>query len=659
MPLLERHRIVLPAVWLIAAAWMLAGYDRGWIEHDAGTLGQIAERTLRGELPHRDFGDPYTGGLSYLLAAACGLWGTSLHSLRVMLLLWTLAFVPAVYGIASRAAPAWVCGLVTLACLVWSVPNYCEAMPSWFNLFCAAFGTLALLRHVETDRLRWGFLAGICGGVSFLFKSAGLYFVAAGLLFLVYREQELARAQGAHGPNRGYGPFVAAGLGGFLFALAHLVGSLDERVAGVMPVLHFALPGFACAGTLLWNEWGLRELAGAPRWARLMRLGLPFVAGALVPVAVYLVPYALSGSVDDWLHGVFVAPLARLSVSTYPLPPLSTIWTALPLAALLAFPAGRARSRSAVDGSGDGGIDLPDETDSRPGGDPLRDLQMAAAFLLAAIAAGIVLFGSAAPVYAGVWNSMRNAPPLVVLAGCALSLARSRGAGADAPAARQEVFLLTAMAALVPLVQIPQAWGIYFCYAAPMVLLAALFVVMAQPCAPRKAYLLLAAFYLAFAATWMNRNDIRHLPDRFRPEAEYVRLDLPRGGIRVPRRHAEMYSELAEVVRRHSPEGSAIYAMPDVPQVYFLTGRTNPTGTLFDLFDADWPQPRERAARIARTLEEREVRLAVISMRAEFSPIPRRIVELLRARFPNAVEIELRADGSGGARSAPAFEVRW
>ena len=50
-----------------------------------GTLAQSAERILAGELPHRDFVERYTGGLSYLNAFAFRVFGVQLLAMRYAL----------------------------------------------------------------------------------------------------------------------------------------------------------------------------------------------------------------------------------------------------------------------------------------------------------------------------------------------------------------------------------------------------------------------------------------------------------------------------------------------------------------------------------------------------------------------------------------------
>src|SRR5206468_3004365 len=113
-----------------------------------GAMAQSAERFLQGQLPHRDFDEIYTGGLTWLNAGAFRLLGTTLWSLRVVLFAVFVAWVPAVFYIASRFARPLAAGAVTLLAVVWSVPNYPAAMPSWYNLFLATFGVAALLRYV-------------------------------------------------------------------------------------------------------------------------------------------------------------------------------------------------------------------------------------------------------------------------------------------------------------------------------------------------------------------------------------------------------------------------------------------------------------------------------------------------------------------------------
>lgn len=155
---------MLLIVWVLSAVYVAVNLKHGWIPHDDGAFAQSAERVLNGELPHRDFDEIYTGGLAFANALAFRVLGVNLASLRIVLFAFFVAWVPAVFYIASRFAGAYVSAGLTLVAVAWSVPNYSAAVPSWYNLFFAIFGTAALLRYIDTRNRRWLFVAGVCGG---------------------------------------------------------------------------------------------------------------------------------------------------------------------------------------------------------------------------------------------------------------------------------------------------------------------------------------------------------------------------------------------------------------------------------------------------------------------------------------------------------------
>src|SRR5262249_38973546 len=142
--------VVLLFVWLASAGYVGSRLHHGWVPHDEGTLAQSAVRVQGGELPHRDFDDPYTGALSIADAAAFTVLGTNLAAPRWLVFVVFLAWVPAVYGIALRFVPPLGAGAAAALAAIWSLPNYPAAMPSWYNLFFATFGLLAVLTYFET-----------------------------------------------------------------------------------------------------------------------------------------------------------------------------------------------------------------------------------------------------------------------------------------------------------------------------------------------------------------------------------------------------------------------------------------------------------------------------------------------------------------------------
>lgn len=167
--------------------YVFACLDQGWIPHDEGQLGLTVQRILAGELPHRDFVEPYTGGLGYYHAIWCMGGGLSAGVIRLSLLPWFAVYCGVLYWLSKRVT-AWPGAmLVTALGTALTVPIYPAAMPSWFNLFFAVLGAAALLRYHETERTSWLVTAGLCGGLSIAVKIVGIFFAAAAIAFLLYR----------------------------------------------------------------------------------------------------------------------------------------------------------------------------------------------------------------------------------------------------------------------------------------------------------------------------------------------------------------------------------------------------------------------------------------------------------------------------------------
>lgn len=602
---LDRDALVLPLVLLAFAAYVPSFLDRGWIPHDEGVIAHSAERVRHGELPHRDFDEIYTGGLSYVHALAFELFGVRLTALRRMLLVFAFAFVPALYCVARRTGPPWLAGALTAVGVVWSLPNYFAGLPSWYNLFFATFGTLALLRHLDDGRRRWLVLAGLCAACSILVKIAGLYFAAAALLALAHREHVEARRDRADGAP-------AAGRAGTLLAIE--AGAAAVFVAGLlrtfaptldpMPLVHFVLPGALLAGLLVWSEWRHGRGPSGPRLRRLGTLVGPFALGAAVPLALFAVPYAAAGALDELWRGLFVLPARRVEAAAMALPPAGTLVAAVPYAILLFAPAVASRAIGA-------GLAL---------------------LVAAALATVVATAGTSAAVYQAVWHAARPLVPLAALA-TAIRLGRAP-VGADGHR-HATVYLLVAVASLTSLVQFPYAFGIYFCYAAPLVVVAVAAVVGVSP-GPRPPHLAVLAFAFAFAVAWLNPGFLLAIGLRYIPYPATAPLTLERAGLRVlPIRKAE-YERVVALVERHAGRGP-IYAGPDAPEVYFLSGRRNPTRVLFDIFD----EPADRTARILATIDQEDVKVVVLNTRPEFSPIvPTDLMRGLLARFPHWQPVE-------------------
>ncbi len=594
--LLESHLVLLALVFVVAALYLGARFDQGWIPHDEGLLSMTAERVLAGELPHRDFNDTYTGGLAFLHAFAFRLFGVHLLAPRVVLLAFSLLFVVAFYRLATRFAEAPLAALLTLVAFFWSLPNYFAGLPSWYNLFFSVFGALALVKYLEDENRSWLFAAGLCGGLSFLFKLSGLFYVAAALLVLVYREQATA---GEGEPKRGrmYSFFTVACLTVFVAGLAVVV----TRKMAASALFYFVFPAFVLALVVAIAELR-RETSG--RWRQLFVPGAVFLAGVAVPVGIFLWPYAVTGGLGDFWSGVFVAPGKRLDFAMIAPPALSSLVAVVPVAALFFL-----RSRR------------------------FENVLLLPAVLL--LGAGAV-FGSHPWVYTAIWSSLRPLVPLAAVVGGVL-LVRATGLSA---LHRQQLFLVLAMGVMFSLVQFPYAHGIYFCYASPWVVLMLAFLVRSQPRVPRRLFLCVLIFYCAFTVIWLNRGVERHFSDYYAYLEQETDMGIDRGGLRISLPMAYFYQQVTGIVREHSQEGSYIYATPDCPEVYFLSGRKNPTRSIYDFLDDDFADPAERTRRILARLEEHDVDLVVLNWWPAFSPrIQGELAEALKARYPQSWQL--------------------
>jgi hypothetical protein len=560
--------LVLCLVMVIAGTYAGLRVDQSWIAVDDGTLATSAVRVLQGQLPHSDFVEVYTGGLSFIHAAAFRVFGVNLLSLRICVLLFFLAWVPAVYSIALRFTPPLTAGMVALLAISWSFPNYEAAMPSWYNLFFATFGAAALLHYLEVRTRRWLFIAGLCGGISILIKVIGFYYIAGVLLFLTFLEQSDNGGdnlqQGTEKNAWGYRVFT---VGALLAFPATLIYMLHSRLAGG-EFYHFVLPSLAVVGMILLGE-RKAGAGGRERFATLLRLVIPFICGAVIPIVIFLVPYAAAGSLGGFFSGVTSSAIAHardLAVAR-PISP-HYIVAVLPMVAFLAAGMYWKQFQGRIIG--------------------------AALALLAVVV--VVRATRSAVVYSGVWASVAMLTPVVVVAGVASILALGSRDGV-AKLQRERLVLLVALAATCTLVQYPFPVPIYLCYALPLTLLALVAIVTTIRKQPGTYVLAsLVGFYLTFAVACMIP---LHIAEYSHPIGRRDVLAIPRGGLQI---EGEPFIEALTVfLQEHAPNG-LMYAGNDCPELYFLTGLKNVTRD-------DYGAPPEEVLKALRSTDVKVVAL--------------------------------------------------
>ena len=603
----SRTFLVLAAT-LLAAGYLASVAWKGWIPFDDGMLAQTAQRVLDGQLPHRDFTDVYTGGLSFFHALAFRVGGSSLGTLRATLLVTSTASLPVWYYVASRFTPPPMAALVAVTAFVWSVPNYPAAMPSWYNLILAICAAAATLRFFERHDRRWLFVAGLCTGLSILVKIIGLYLLAGLASVIAYRVVETTGETGTRAVSASRIGTVAAIIAVALLAVAPFV--LVEAAIDSRAVLELALPVFLLVAAI--------EVRMLRAFARGWRLSLrwftttywPFALGVGIPVVLFALMYLSHGALPALVRGVFVLPSLRFAepnMRTAGGPPLATVLFAIPLILLLTLrssPGARRRQR----------------------------------VLLGVIMAILVALSvSQHRVMVSVWLSVRMLTlPIATIVGA--RLARPPNGPVGAQPASPALVLVTSLAVWCSLTQFPYGAPIYFSYVAPLVVFAAVALTRELRRAAPSTGVLLLVGYAAFAVAV--RPQLFPRSPELSPTAQ--RLDLARGGIYVWPSEQRQYTEVVELLRQHAAS-KRILALPDVPEVYFLSAYKNPTRAIYDVFD----NSPNRDKQLLQIIGDSGIRAVVINRDPQLSrPISATLDTSLRRLFPIS-------------RTVGALDVRW
>lgn len=596
-------RAFLLAGWVACSLYVWTTLDHGWIPHDEGTIAHAAERVLSGELPHRDFEDVYTGGQAMLHALALSLRDDLLGP-RITVFCFFVLWIPVVYWIARRFAGIWVASATTLLSISLGLPLYPAAMPSWYNLYLATFGLAALIAWFESANRWWLFFAGLTAGVSILFKISGLYFTAAALLAIVIGE--IGRPADA-GSEMAFPILVT--LGGVV--LTAMVSALVIPRGSVADVLYFVVPvAFVCLVISAWIWLRRTGLEFRTRLAHLGRTLLPFGVGCAAPVALFLIPYLLSGSLDDLIRGLFILPAMRFEFAAKAPPPVAS-WLFLPA--------------------------------------------LTGAFLIAEFSRGIrnpfgysILLGVLVVFlwssesqwgYLASWLPLYHLPVITVVAGCGVigrrMIRRWRsGDPSDSPL-DVRVLVLVVTSAFCSLVQYPFAAPIYAAYVAPLALLALLGVLSANHVDAGRGPLTVFPYLAVFLVLRAHPGTIRELGVHPGERVYTERLTLERGGILVTPAEKFQYERTVHLLQAHA-DGHFTLSAPDSPEIYYLSGLSNPTRRLYGFFAADDGEPDD----ILSTIRTNGIRAVAINREPDFSaPISSPISDSIAARLPRSERV--------------------
>ena len=147
---------------------------------------------------------------------------------------------------------------------------------------------------------------------------------------------------------------------------------------------------------------------------------------------------------------------------------------------------------------------------------------------------------------------------------------------------------------------------------------------------------------LLFAVQWMNSSYIWALGNGY---GGFQFVDAPgvrRAGIRLSPSERDEYTRLVQVLAKVHSTGKML-ALPDCPEVYFLSGREEP----FEVQLRVPPAVQPESQRVLRLLDASDIAVVVINTDPHFSPrLDASLLRVLEARYPYSAQ-------------AGRFVVRW
>jgi hypothetical protein len=556
--------------WILLAAGFLVLLIlafRGWIPHDEGTLGQAAIRVMGGEVPHVDFHDTYGGLQAYVHGGIFSVIGESVRSLRTANIAVAAMAALASFTIVRRVQPVVVAASAGVAALLVGFAVYPASMPSWWNAAMALVAVALVLRWSDSGNTALLAGAGVVTGLSFLVKSTGAYIAAAIALYLI-----ILMSRGS--PRRplliAIGATVVAAFGLLLAASP----SLQSFVGLLIPMAAITSVGFRS---------GVRAGHLGDRVVPFLSV-VVFCLAVLAPVALYVLPYVLSGNGDALVGGWFRLPQLRFD---------EAVWT-------MSFPASPVFFLAAA-------VLLFFVVRRRMGAQPAFVALIALEVSIAVVA------------WKGWWVILvllTIGAPLLV----AIGVVRGGWGRKLSPEQLLSALTLSAFA----FIQFPMSNAIYAIYLVPLIVTAiGVWLVGENHSRAIAAVFLIAS---AIVSVQLGRG-LLYLASPVDRPVEMATLEVERGGIDIPAQQA-FYTEMVDHLGPY--EGTRIYAGPDSPEIYFLTGTSNPTPVLFDFLAEEWS-----ISELEDPLRKGELSAVVLNRSPDFSSqVPIAMVELIEAEFP-------------------------
>ncbi len=546
----------------------------GWCPDDAGVVGQQAFRFLKGEMPHRDFHETYTGGLTVLNAVVFKFFGVNIVYLLRLVLCFFLLSLGCVFLFMRSSVSAGLSILVSLLVLVWAFPNCVSALPSWYVVSLWCFGVLLFDCHrlsCKRGEEKGGWLVGVgvCGALATLMKINGLILLGGVSLSIcqmsivrTLEEDEIGKAI----------PWGAILIGGILFLHASASAYFFACLPSLGNFVNLFVPNLAL-NIYLWvilKNAPYRQIDAGVLFRR-----ISLVLGGFVLTLIFPLMWFLSHSDFESLWaGLIHRPSIRMQSVSSPFPSILLSGWAIPACSL--FIAG-------VWGWG-------------------KTKDRTIAWVLGLLS--LPLFMKAIPIESVVLAVRLALPFIVIAALCYLHGYRDERLGAET---KVELFLPLSLLVTCSYIQFPSAYISYFFYLSPL-----FFITMGKWGGtvwklPRTGFVSGLGLVL-FGMIELN-------PSKFYGKP-YESLNLPTASLSVPLEQSRVWGPLIKRVQFLSPiEYSPIYAGPDCPEIYFLSMRRNPTKILYEVFE----DQKKLAENILETVDKEKCQLVVINLAPNWS----------------------------------------
>lgn len=197
-------------------------YDRFWYPPDEGNYAHVAERLLNGEILNLHIQDIHAGYINFVNAAAFGLFGSDLVSLRYPLALISVAQAVLIFAYFQRQGRHKLGWVASLAMTALSVIQFLNPTSNWYSLFIAVIVVCSLEWIPREGRSRLLFVGFLLGILTLFRQLSGILLSIGVLAYLLYE----TRSQNVQARGRVLARAVIVvmglGLGCYLFRTTDL-----------------------------------------------------------------------------------------------------------------------------------------------------------------------------------------------------------------------------------------------------------------------------------------------------------------------------------------------------------------------------------------------------------------------------------------------------